>query len=127
MSIWRVSQYTESVQGKIFTGKVIEGAHRGMALGFPTANIALSDESLTGVYAGLVTIEGSVYMAALFADQKRNLLEAHVLDFSGDLYGKEITIEIIKKIRDRQVFTDSALLKEAIQRDVQTTRDVLSS
>jgi riboflavin kinase/FMN adenylyltransferase len=103
---------------KTYSGIVIEGQKRGRKLGFPTANIPLSDGSLSGVYAGLVILEGKKYKAALFADQKRRVFEAYILDFSGDIYGKEIHISIHSKLRDAFIFSDDAELKTVIASDV---------
>ncbi len=110
------------MQGIAVTGKVLEGARRGTALGFPTANIALTDDVLGGVYAGLVTAHGTTHRAALFADPTRKLLEAYILDFSGDLYGEEITIEVCERIRDSQAFENDDELRGQIQRDVNAVR-----
>ena len=100
------------------------GEERGKALGFPTANILLDDKNISGIYAGRVTIAGETEsrIAAVYADQRRGLLEAHVLDFEGDLYGKEIEIILEKKIRGVERFTDEAALRTAIAEDVQKIR-----
>jgi len=108
----------------IVTGIVEKGKGYAGRLGFPTANIPLANSALSGIYAARVTIkEGDApYMAAVFADPKRSLLEAYILDFFDDLVGREISIELYDKIRDTEVFTDETALKNAIAKDVEKTR-----
>src|SRR3989344_2370267 len=93
-------------------GIVIRGKSEGRKLGFPTANVLLAHkgEVKSGVYKGIAHLEvqppsglsgpAGEYLAALFVDEKEEILEAHILDFEGDLYGKEIEVEIKEKIRD---------------------------
>ncbi len=108
---------------KKFTGIVLPGSRRASALGYPTVNIPLSDESVAGVYVGKVSAGTNEYSAAVFADAKRNILEAHLLDFSKNLYGKEISIELFEKIRESEAFTDDASLERAIAEDVAHVRE----
>ena len=106
-----------------YRGIVAPGRHRGAALGFPTANIKLSDKDLSGIYAARVRIEGADYLSAVYADQEAGLLESHLLDFSGgELYGTEIEVSIEKKIREHKDFDDDASLKLQIERDVTEVR-----
>ncbi len=107
---------------KIFTGLVQNGLKRGTALGFPTANIALTDENVSGIYAGRVKVGTLIYGSAVFANQERKILEAYLLNFSGDLYGKEITIELLEKIREVGEFSDDETLKKQIASDVEAIR-----
>ncbi|HEY4517020.1 MAG TPA: riboflavin kinase [Candidatus Paceibacterota bacterium] len=107
-----------------YRGVVVRGEGKGVALGFPTANIPLSDRSLSGIYAARVAVKRgeAPYMAAVYADQERKLLEAHILDFTDDLYGCEIEIELLKKIRDGKRFEDNAALRVAIVEDIKNVR-----
>ena len=109
---------------KMYTGIVQRGTRRGAALGFPTANILLGDPEPSGIYAARVSVkEGEApYIAAVFADQKRKLLEAYIVDFSDELYGQRITIELHKKLRDSQMFKDDRELRTAIADDIQNVR-----
>ena len=107
---------------KKYTGIVQKGTKRAAELGFPTVNILLADSSVSGIYAAKVSVGGEEYIAAAFADQKRNVLEAHVLDFSDELYGKEVTIELCKKIRGNVQFSDDAALRAAIEGDIAKVR-----
>ncbi|MBL8158123.1 riboflavin kinase [bacterium] len=102
----------------IFKGIIQHGNGTGKTLGFPTLNIPLEDETVSGIYAAIVTIKGSPYHAAAYADTRRKLLEAHLLHFEDDLYGLEATIELKKKIREDQRFEDEAELKKAIAADI---------
>ena len=108
---------------KIFTGIVGKGQGRAAALGFPTANIPLSDASVSGIYAARVRVQHSEYAAAVFADQRRNVLEAHLLDFTGELSGKSITIELRGKIREHGEFSGDDALRAAIAADVARVRE----
>ncbi len=105
-----------------FSGIVREGKRRGAALGYPTANIAPETLEADGIYAALVTVEDKEYFAAAFADPVRGVLEAYLLDFFGSLYGKEITIELKKKMRDTEKFHSDEELKTAISEDVNAVR-----
>ena len=108
----------------MYRGIVQKGTRRGESLGFPTANISLTDESVSGIYAARVWLEGHEYHAAVYADQRRKLLEAHLGKFKGgDLYGKEIKVELLKKIREDKRFDDENTLREAIAQDIQDVRD----
>ena len=108
---------------KIFTGTVRKGTKRAAALGFPTVNIPLEEAGVSGVYVARLVFEGKEYPAAAFADQKRKLLEAHILDFSENVYGKEVLIELLEKIREAQVFDNDTALRLAILKDVENVRE----
>jgi riboflavin kinase / FMN adenylyltransferase len=112
---------------KRFLGIVQAGAKRGAALGFPTANIVLSDSDVSGIYAAHAEFDGHVYQAAVYADQQRMLLEAHLLDFSGDLYGKAISIELVEKLRESARFQSEVALKAAIADDIVRVRDYFNN
>lgn len=99
-------------------GIVRRGSKRASVLGFPTANIAFRDADTSGIYAAHVKIGTDTHLAAGFADQKRNILEVHILDFSGNLYDKEITVELLEKIRDNKKFENDDVLRVAIADDV---------
>ena len=105
-----------------FTGIVQRSSKRATALGYPTVNIPLGDDSY-GVYAARVFVDDRVYRAAAFADPKRKILEAHIVDFEGDLYNKEVTIELVRKLRDTQTFDTDAKLRTAIADDIAKVRE----
>ncbi len=110
-----------------FTGTVVKGNGAGARLGFPTANIPLNDPSCSGIYAGTVEIEGKSFPAAIYADQRRNLLESHLLDFSEDLYGKQLSVILEKKLRDDETFSDIETLVHQIAEDVNAARSFFSA
>lgn len=109
---------------KTFHGIVLKGKRRGHALGYPTLNIPLLDEGVAAVYAARVHVGGAdPSLAAAFADPKRKILEAHLLDFDADLYGKEIRIDLVAKIRDSARFESDDALKAAIAGDIAKVRE----
>jgi riboflavin kinase / FMN adenylyltransferase len=113
-------------------GKVIEGDKLGRELGFPTANLDAANLILppNGVYSGCTKLNGQFYRVALniglrptVATGKSQLrVEAHLLDFAGDLYGAELEIEIGEKLRDEKKFASAAELRAQIERDVAQVR-----
>jgi len=105
-----------------YTGTVLGGSKYASSLGFPTINIPHTDPVVTGVFAARVVHGEETYIAAAFADPARGILEAHLLDFSGDLYGEEVEIELVEKIRDTQNFDTDAAMRAAITADVSAVR-----
>ncbi|NLA34247.1 MAG: bifunctional riboflavin kinase/FAD synthetase, partial [Actinobacteria bacterium] len=97
-------------------GTVIDGDKRGRTIGFPTANVAISAEILQpadGIYVGeLIRSDGETLPAAVYQgrrptfyqDQASSILEVHVLDWEGDLYGEEVQIRLHERIRGDQRF-----------------------
>jgi riboflavin kinase/FMN adenylyltransferase len=92
-------------------------------LGFPTINIPFADTSISGVYAAEVKTGGRAYPAAVFADQRRKVLEAHLLGFSGILYGTPVTITLCEKIREPMRFETDTETAQEIAHDVQRAGD----
>lgn len=106
-----------------YRGIVERGDRRGSLIGFPSANIPLIDSSLSGIYVGRATLGARLYHAAVYADTRRGLLEAHLLDFAGgDLYDQEIEIEILEKIREDKRFANEGDLRAAIEGDIESVR-----
>lgn len=120
-------------------GKVVEGDKRGRDLGFPTANVAVSEETAMpadGIYAGhFIDEQGDLHQAALSLgrrptfhdDQQSSLLEAHLLDFDGDLYGQRIAVRFVAGIRGEERFESVEELVERIALDVVETRRILGA
>jgi riboflavin kinase/FMN adenylyltransferase len=116
-------------------GRVVHGAKRGRALGFPTINLALPLERLLprdGIYAmwaemgeGRFKAAASLGVRPTFGGGER-VLEAFLLDFSGELYGEEVEVSFIKRIRDEIAFASPAELSAQIARDVEETKRALS-
>jgi riboflavin kinase/FMN adenylyltransferase len=105
-----------------YSGVVIHGDGEGRRLGFPTANIQV-EQRLSGIWAGTVTIDRHTYPSALFASVRRPILEAHILDFDGDLYGRHISVEIVQSIREDRAFSSIEDLRQQIVNDVQSVRE----
>ncbi|OIP80328.1 MAG: FMN adenylyltransferase [Parcubacteria group bacterium CG08_land_8_20_14_0_20_48_21] len=100
------------------TGIVREGKKKGRTLGFPTLNIYVSGEIASGVYCGNVILQGKSYRAAFFKGKDTEVLEAHLIDFMGDVYGKPVEATLIRKIREVQKFSNDEELKLRIAEDV---------
>jgi len=101
------------------SGKVIRGKGKGKKIGFPTVNIELKEKLVNGVYAGSVYFDEKKYKAGIFISKDGDLLEAHLIGFNGNLYGKEIGIEIGEKIRDVMKFESDGELKRQIKKDIE--------
>jgi riboflavin kinase / FMN adenylyltransferase len=124
-----------SVLGREFsiTGTVIHGHQRGRSLGFPTANVVTQKELLpaAGVYAVKVRVGGELYDGACnigtnptFSDERLSM-EVFLFDFEGDLYGREITLFFIERLRGEKRFSNVEALKEAIAADVARAKAIL--
>jgi len=112
---------------QVYRGIVQKGKRRGTALGFPTLNIPLAGAEVSGVYAAKVIVSGKEYQAAAFANPEQNVLEAHLLDFSGDLYGKNVEIELFERVRNSMSFSDDSVLRAVILDDIRRVRALHSS
>jgi riboflavin kinase/FMN adenylyltransferase len=110
------------------SGKVVAGDRLGQQLGFPTANIDVTGLALPprGVYAVHAEAGGRRYRAVLNIGLRPTLhhpnpplrVEAHLLGFSGDLYGQEVEILFVEKLREEKQFDSVAELREQIARDI---------
>ena len=115
-------------------GPVVHGERRGRSLGFPTAN--LDDPGVflpqNALYAAIARLDdGTLRPAAVnlggnptFGVERRKI-EAHLLDFSGDLYGRRLTLEFCSKLRDVVKFPDKESLLRQMARDVEETRRIV--
>ncbi len=109
-----------------FSGIVIEGDKKGREHGFPTANISNIEKVGVGIYAARVSVDNEIHNAAVYVGTPRpDLLEAHILDWNGDIYGKEISVLIVKKIREDFCEPDGQKLKEMITNDIKEIRKCL--
>ena len=118
-------------------GTVVHGDARGRELGFPTANVPVDDGILLpadGIYAGtLRTDDGIERPAAIslgrrptfYADQGASLLEAHVLDFTGDLYDRPVAVRFVERLRGEERFDSVEALVEQMGRDCERARQIL--
>jgi len=115
-------------------GRVVHGAKRGRALGFPTANVRLARirTALAGIFAvkchGVASrgLEGVASLGTNPAVRSGGpaSLEAFLFDFSGDLYGRRVSIEFVKKLRDEARFASLDELAAQIRRDCDAAREV---
>ena len=117
------------------SGVVVLGDQRGRILGFPTANIEVDPQILLpgdGIYATWAIIDGKRHQAATSIgirptfELSQRLVEVYVMDFSGDLYGKTVGVEFIKKVRDQEKFDGLDALIKQINQDVDDCRQVLA-
>jgi riboflavin kinase/FMN adenylyltransferase len=108
-------------------GTVVAGDARGGTLGFPTANLAVPSELLVpafGIYAGETLGQRaatSIGVNPHYGGEERRV-EAFLLDYEGDLYGRRLVVELWKRLRDERSFVSEEELIEQIERDVEATR-----
>jgi riboflavin kinase/FMN adenylyltransferase len=118
------------------SGEVIHGAERGRKIGFPTANVNYPSQKAApsnGIYACWAYLGDEKFMAAtnigvnptFTPERKSQSLEAYLLDFDRDIYGQELEVEFIARIRDELKFDSVEALIEKIHEDVDETRKIL--
>ena len=118
------------------TGTVVVGNRQGRELGFPTANLDVNPEMMIpgdGIYATWAILEGERYLSAAsigirptFGLRER-VIEVHLLDFNQDIYGAELGVEFVEKLRDQETFATVEALVEQIGQDVEAARRTLES
>lgn len=119
-------------------GTVVRGAGRGQGIGFPTANVDTQNElrPAPGVYAVRVRFQGepegpwrpgaaNIGVKPTFGGTEVTI-EVHLLDFSGDLYGRELRVQFLERLRQEQRFGSVAELVGQIKRDVEAARTVIA-
>lgn len=115
-------------------GRVVHGKQLGRTLGYPTANLRFANKTpaLRGIYATWVHGVGATPWPSVSSfgtrptvDGKEPLLEAHLFDFDGDLYGKLIEIEFVARLRDEEKFPDLPALVVQMDRDAAQARHIL--
>lgn len=114
-------------------GRVVRGMDRGKELGFPTANLEARSELLPadGVYAAYAVLEGkrieavvNVGTAPTFGGKER-CIEAHILGFRGDIYGKDIEVEFVRRLRGERAFASMDALARRISKDAERAGRIL--
>ncbi len=109
-------------------GPVIKGDQRGRTIGFPTANLAVWDELMlpgNGVYSTYIRVRGERYQAATnvgtrpTVDGLKLTVEAHILDFDDDIYGEDVRVEFVRRLRPEMKFAGLDELKAQIAADVE--------
>tara|TARA_B100000427_G_scaffold121951_1_gene101533 strand:+ start:480 stop:1397 length:918 start_codon:yes stop_codon:yes gene_type:complete len=118
----------------LIKGKVIEGDKRGREIGFPTANLNVDEiiQLKFGVYAVEVIFDAKSYKGVSnygirpTFDGENILLETHLLDFSSDLYGKDIIVSFVQFLREERKFEGINSLKDQIKKDSEEALNILS-
>ena len=115
-------------------GEVITGKRKGREIGYPTANLKPHPQKLlpgSGVYAGYVKLEGKIYKALIniggrptFGDFAPGI-EVHIINFSGELYGKVLKIDLVERIRDTRLFLSPFHLSQQIREDRERAEKIL--
>lgn len=120
----------------IIVGPVIGGHQLGRRLGYPTANLSIPADWTVdnGVWAARVTVDGQTYGALGYVGRKptvdqngQRVLEVHLLDFNGDLYGRSIRVELLQYVRAERRFESTEDLLQQIDRDKQAIIKILTS
>ena len=116
------------------TSEVITGDQRGREMGFPTANLKMDYQTLLpndGIYATWAVIDGVRYPSATSIGIRptfnltERLVEAHLIDFNQDIYGKQLGVEFVSKLRDQEKFSGMDELIEKMNQDVADSRAIL--
>jgi len=127
----------ERLMGRYFYlgGEVITSDKRGRVLGFPTANLDIRPQQAlpgNGIYATIAQVDGKQFPSATnvgirptFGEGEKRV-ETHLLNYKGELYGKDIKIEFVQKLRDEQRFPSSEELKAQIEKDVREVEAILA-
>ena len=131
-------QKVHSLVGRLFSlrGRVVTGAGRGVEIGFPTANLDINaGQALPadGVYATRAYVGDKIYQSVSNIgrrptfDGKERTVEVYILDYHGDLYGRELKIDVIERLRGEERFSTVAELKKQMVEDVKQGRAILNS
>jgi riboflavin kinase / FMN adenylyltransferase len=120
----------------VLRGEVVMGDKRGRTIGFPTANVLPDPDAVIparGVYAGFVLVGEERYAActnvgvAPTFDRAERRVEAHLMDFEGDLYSRVVDVSFVKRIREERRFSGVDELTGQIRRDVEEARIITNS
>ena len=115
-------------------GMVTHGAGRGVKIGFPTANLHAIDTLLPGegVYVGRAWVGGKAWPAAINIganptfDEQQHKVEAHLIDWSGSLYGQPLELDFLQRLRDIHPFASAAALQTQLAEDVKQTQQIIA-
>jgi riboflavin kinase/FMN adenylyltransferase len=117
-------------------GEVVAGARRGRCLGFPTANLAVRPERAIpadGVYAAYAAIGDERWPAVANVGERPSFntglraIEVHIIGYEGDLYGRDLVVEFMKRLRPERRFEDICELVRQIGRDVEQARQLFAA
>lgn len=107
-------------------GVVQKGSGDAAGLGFTTANLSCGDSIPSGIYAGETIWKGIAYPAVLYKEGRKDFLEAHLLNFSGNLYGENMAFRAHQKMRDVKIFPTREELVVAISDDIAAIKKICS-
>ena len=122
--------------GRLFSysSKVLDGKHLGRKLGIPTINQAVGNGLVIpkkGVYASFTTVDGkrfksitNIGLRPTVENTPKVNSETHILDFNGNLYGKNPTVELVSFMRDEKKFESVSQLREQIERDIDKRKNI---
>lgn len=127
----------KNLMGRYFylEGKVITSEKRGRVLGFPTANLDIKPQQAlpeNGIYATIAQVEGGHFPSATNVGIRptfgtgEEMVETHLLNYKGNLYGKDMRVEFVQKLRDEQRFSSSEELKTQIEKDIREVEAILT-
>jgi riboflavin kinase/FMN adenylyltransferase len=117
-------------------GKIITSEKRGRVLGFPTANLDIKPQQAlpgNGIYATIAQIEGRHFPSATNVGirptfgEGEEMVETHLLNYKGNLYGKDMRVEFVQKLRDEERFPSSEELKTQIKKDIREVEAILTT
>jgi len=118
------------------SGSVVPGTGRGRTLGFRTANIDPGGGLVpqNGIYAAFVYLDAKEMAAAVNIGTSPTVknglersVEVHILDFNEELYGSQLEVVFVKKLRDEKKFPDRETLRQQVVRDIEQTRQIIST
>ncbi|MDE5699887.1 MAG: winged helix-turn-helix domain-containing protein [Lachnospiraceae bacterium] len=128
-----MEQILERKSLHILSGKVIHGRGIGKLVGMPTANMEVPDESIlppVGVYIADILLDGQIYYGITnigtrptVDNDKEMSVETHILNFSREIYGKELKIQLFSKLRSQQRFENFSMLLDQIRKDCIVARE----
>ncbi len=137
LAVGRIREVTRLLGNQsFFLGKVVMGCQRGRTIGFPTANVAVAPEKLLpadGVYAVWIRVDNKVHPAVAnigvrptFDDAER-AVEVHIFDFQQDIYGQQVRVDLVERLRPERKFSGLEALKARIELDSKKAREILSA
>jgi len=118
----------------VLRGRVVRGTGRGKQLGYATANLQPERKCLVppaGVYAAYASVSEQRHLAAVNIGMRPTFggheltIEVHLLDFEGDLYGQDLSVQFVERLRDEKRFANEQALRSQIAADVAHVREVL--
>ena len=109
---------------RVYSGVVQQGMRRGRKLGFPTANIAISQGVEDGLYVGYSLVDGKSLPSLIFVganitfNEREKKAEVHILEFRGDLYGQKLCFALVERLRENVKFDSVQALVEQMNTDL---------